>query len=92
MELKLKLTMKAKVLVTQSCLTVCNPMDWGLPWDPGILHARTLEQVAIPFSRDLPKPGIEPRSSALQADSLPSEPPEKPNTHTYIRTCQQGNP
>ena len=27
---------------------------------------------------DLPKPGIEPRSPALQADSLPSEPPEKP--------------
>ena len=27
---------------------------------------------------DLPDPGIEPRSSALQADSLPSEPPGKP--------------
>ena len=27
---------------------------------------------------DLPKPGIEPRSLALQADSLPSEPPRKP--------------
>ena len=28
---------------------------------------------------DLPNPGIEPRSPALQADSLPSEPPGKPN-------------
>ena len=27
---------------------------------------------------DLPHRGTEPRSSALQADSLPSEPPEKP--------------
>ena len=27
---------------------------------------------------DLPNPGIEPRSLSLQADSLPSEPPEKP--------------
>ena len=27
---------------------------------------------------DLPDPGIEPRSPALQADSLPSEPPWKP--------------
>ena len=27
---------------------------------------------------DLPNPGIEPRSLALQADSLLSEPPEKP--------------
>ena len=28
---------------------------------------------------DLPNPGIEPRSPALQADALPSEPPGKPN-------------
>ena len=28
----------------------------------GILHARILEWVAIPFSRDLPNPGIEPTS------------------------------
>ena len=27
---------------------------------------------------DLPNPGIEPRFPALQADSLPSEPPRKP--------------
>ena len=27
---------------------------------------------------DLPDPGIEPRSPALQADALPSEPPRKP--------------
>ena len=31
-----------------------------------------------PPPRDLPNPGIEPRSPALQVDSLPSEPPEKP--------------
>ena len=45
----------------------------------GILQARILEWVAISFSRDLPDPGIEPRSFALKADSLPSEPPGKPN-------------
>ena len=33
----------------------------------------------FPPSEDLPDPGIKPRSPALQADSLPSEPPEKPN-------------
>ena len=43
----------------------------------GILQARTLEWVAMPYSRDLPNPGIEPRSPALQADSLPSEVPGK---------------
>ena len=32
----------------------------------------------FPSPGDLPDPGIEPRSSALQADSLPSEPPGKP--------------
>ena len=37
----------------------------------GILQARILEWVAKPFSRDLPDPGIEPMSPALQADSLP---------------------
>ena len=40
----------------------------------GILQARILEWVAIPFSSDLPDPGIKPRSLALQADSLLSEP------------------
>ena len=49
-----------KVLVTQSCLTLCNPMDYSPPGSPvlGILQARILEWVAIPFSRDLPDPGI----------------------------------
>ena len=32
----------------------------------------------FPSPRDLPYPGIEHGSPALQADSLPSEPPEKP--------------
>ena len=39
-----------------------------------------LECVAISFSRNLPNPGIEHRYPALQADSLPSEPPGKPIT------------
>ena len=46
----------------------------------GILQARILEWVATPSSRDLPNPGIEPRSPTLQADSLPAEPPGKPNS------------
>ena len=32
----------------------------------------------FPSLGDLPDPGVEPRSPALQADSLPSEPPGKP--------------
>ena len=43
----------------------------------GILQARILEWVAFPSPGDLPDPGIEPRSPALQGDALPSEPPGK---------------
>ena len=34
----------------------------------------------FPSAGDLPDPGIEPESPALQADALPSEPPGKPKT------------
>ena len=43
----------------------------------GILQARILEWVVLPFSRGLPNPGIELRSPLFQVDSLPSEPPGK---------------
>ena len=39
--------------------------------------------ITISFSGNLPDPGIEPRSPALQADALPSEPPGKPNIILY---------
>ena len=40
---------------------------------------------------DLPNPGIEPRSPALQADFLPSEPPGKPkNTGVGCHALLQG--
>ena len=60
------------VLVAQSYSTLCDPMDSSLPVSSvhGILQARILEWVAIPFSRDLLNPGIEPRSPALEADFL----------------------
>ena len=43
----------------------------------GILQARILNGQPFPSSGDLPDPGIEPRSSALQVDSLLSEPSGK---------------
>ena len=71
---------KKKMLVAQSCLTLCDPMDCSLPGSSvhGILQARILEWVTIPFYRGSSDPGIEPRSPELQADSLLSEPPGKP--------------
>ena len=43
-------------LVTQSCPTLCNPMDCSPPGSSvcGILQARIVEWVAMPFSRGSP--------------------------------------
>ena len=67
------------VKLYQSCLPLCNPMDCSPQGFSvyGILQARILEWVAIPFSRGLPDPGVKARSLTLQADSLPSELPGK---------------
>ena len=64
-----------KVKITQSCLTICDPLDHTVH---GVLQARTLEWAAFPSPLDLPNPGIKPRSLALQAESLPAEPEGKP--------------
>ena len=58
--------------VSRSVLSLCDPVDCSLPDSSvhGILQARILEWVAVPFSRDLPDPGIEPRSLALQVDDF----------------------
>ena len=47
-----------KVLVTQSCRTLCDPVHCSPPGSPvhGILQARILEWVAIPFSRGSSRP------------------------------------
>ena len=44
---------KVKVIVIQSCLTLCDPMDYAVH---GILQARILEWVAVPFSRGSSQP------------------------------------
>ena len=67
------------MLVAQSCPTLCDSMDCSPPGSSvrGILQARILERAAIPPPGGLPDPAIKPRSPALQADSLLSEPPLK---------------
>ena len=49
---------KVKVLATQLCPILCNPMDYRLPGSDihGILQARVLERVAIPFSSRMSQP------------------------------------
>ena len=48
----------------QSCLTLCDPMDYSPPDSSlhGVLQGRKLEWVAMPFSRGSSQPGIEPMS------------------------------
>ena len=61
------------MLVAQLCPT------WSSP-------GKDKEWIAIPFSRDLPHPGIKPGPFVLQADFLPSELPGKPNQSNLKKT------
>ena len=45
-----------KVKVAQSCLSLCNPMDYTVH---GILQARILEWVAFPFSKRSSPPRVQ---------------------------------
>ena len=53
--MKTQLTEVVCVLVVQLCPTLCDPMDCSPPdfSVPGILQARILEWIAIPFSRGI---------------------------------------
>ena len=66
-------------LVAQSCPTLCDPMDFP----PGSsVHGDSPGKntgVAMLSSRGSSQPRVKPRSPALQADSLASEPLGKPN-------------
>ena len=56
------------------------------PLSVGLSRQEYWKGLAIPFSRDLSDPEMEPGSPALRADSLPSEPPGKhlfSGSHVY---------
>ena len=58
---------RKKVKVAKSCSTLGDPLEYTVH---GILQARILEWVAFSFSRG----SSQPRSPALQANSLRAEP------------------
>ena len=71
-----------KLKDTQSCSTVCNPVDYSPPGSS--VHGDSPDQNTgvgslISSPADLPEPGIELGSPALQVDSLPTDLPGKPN-------------
>ena len=67
-------------LATQSCPTLCNPVNCSPPDSPFTKFTRQKYWSGLPFPspRDLPNPGIEPGSPAFQADSLLFEPQGSP--------------
>ena len=68
------------MLVTQSCVTLCNPWTIACQAPPSMGFSMQEYWSGLPFPSpgDRPNQGSEPRCPALQADSLPSEPPGKP--------------
>ena len=81
-------------LVAQLSLTLCDPMDCSpqgsCPWDSPAKNTGVGCHALL--HRKLPNPETEPRSLALQEDSLPSEPPENPkNTGVGSLSLLQGN-
>ena len=75
---------EVKMKFVQSCPNLCNPMDYTVN---GILQARILEWVVVPFPRGSSQPRDQTQSPALQTDSLPTEPPGKSGSvfkHCFI--------
>ena len=71
------------VLVTHPCLTLCD--SWTIahraPLSMEFSRQEYWSGLPLPCLGDLPNPGIICRFPALQADSLPFEPPGKPTSY-----------
>ena len=72
---------KYQVKVAQLCPTLCDPMDYTVHG-----FSRPEYWSGWPFASpgDLPNPGIQPRSPALQGDSLSAEPQVTPESTKVI--------
>jgi len=68
----------ARVCVSHSVVSDSLRLPWTVvcqaPLSMGFSRQEYWSGLLVPSPRNLPNPGIEPRSPALQADSLPSEP------------------
>ena len=76
---------KVKVKVAQSCPTLCDPVDRNLPGSSvhGILQARILEWVAIPFSRGSSQPRDWTQVFCIAGRFFTPEIPGKPREKEY---------
>ena len=84
------------MLIAQLYPTLRNPKDCSLPGSSicGILQARILEWVAIPFSRASPQLRVQTQISCIAGDPLRSEPPLQAQTRwvdlkerTLVTSC-----
>ena len=81
-------------LVAKSCPTLGTPLTVACqaPLSMGFSRQEYWSGLPFPSPRDLPNPGIEPGSSAQQADSLPAELQGKTQvkvkvTQSYLTLC-----
>ena len=81
-----------EVLVPQSCLTLCDSTPPGSSTH-GILQAKTLDWIAMPFSSGSSRPRDRTQVFSLQADSLPFEPQAgcrmEPRRHRWTEQLEQ---
>ena len=73
------------LLVTQSCPTLCDPMDCGPPGSSvrGILQARILEWVAMPSSRELSQTRDQTQVSHIAGGFFTNRALSKAHAYTY---------
>ena len=69
---------EVKVLVTQLCPTLGDLLIVArqAPLSVEFSRQEYWSQLPFPFPKDIPDLGMKPESSALQVDSLPSQPPK----------------
>ena len=79
-------------LAVQSCPALCETLCFTPPGSfvHGIFQAKYWSGLPFPSPGDLPNPGIKPRSPAMQAYTLPSEPPGEPQEVTKAVTMAIG--
>ena len=72
--------MKVKVKLLSHVRVFATPwmVAYQAPLSTGFSRQEYWSGLPFPSPGDLPNPGIEPGSPALQTDALPSEPPGKP--------------
>ena len=77
---------EVKVKVTQSCLTLCDPMDYTVH---GIFQAKILEWVTVPFSRRSSQPRHQTQFSHIAGGFFRAKPPGKPK-NTGVGSLSDG--